>query len=114
VGDLLDRLVNFLLITCACGIRIKVPPDFRHPSIRCTRCGRDHEVPRAEEVVAAAAVMSAGAPAKVDGPLQYRRQGTGWQSFRCSCGRVQQLSPGFRLSAMTCRKCRRKIQIVDA
>jgi heat shock protein HtpX len=113
VGDLLDRLVNFLLISCACGVRIKVPPDFRRDSIRCTRCGRDHEVPRAEEVAAAAVAVGAGAAATGAGPLQFRRRGTGWQSFRCRCGRVHQLSPGFRASVMTCRKCRRQIRIVN-
>jgi heat shock protein HtpX len=47
VADLLDRMVGFLLITCPCGVRIKIPPDLRRESVPCTRCGRKHKVPRA-------------------------------------------------------------------
>lgn len=41
------------------------------------------------------------------------RRGEGWQSFRCRCGKVHQLSPGFHLSFMVCRSCRTKIKILD-
>jgi heat shock protein HtpX len=47
VADLLDRMVGFLLITCPCGVRIKIPPDLRRDTVPCTRCGRKHEVPKA-------------------------------------------------------------------
>jgi heat shock protein HtpX len=47
VADLLDRMVGFLLITCPCGVRIKVPPDLQRQTVPCTRCGRKHKVPEA-------------------------------------------------------------------
>ncbi len=47
VADLLDRMVGFLLITCPCGVRIKVPPKLQRETVPCTRCGRKHKVPRA-------------------------------------------------------------------
>jgi len=46
VADLIDRMVSFIIIGCPCGVRIKVPPEFKRPSVKCTRCGRDHKIPR--------------------------------------------------------------------
>ena len=34
-GDLLAGLADYLFIACACGVRIKVPPEFKRPSITC-------------------------------------------------------------------------------
>ena len=31
--DLIDRLAGFLLIPCACGVRIKVPPGLKRDSL---------------------------------------------------------------------------------
>jgi heat shock protein HtpX len=44
VADLIDRMVSFLIIGCPCGVRIKVPPQYKRPAVRCTRCGREHAV----------------------------------------------------------------------
>jgi heat shock protein HtpX len=110
VADLLGRFVNFLLITCVCGVRIKVPPGFPQDSIRCTRCGRTHAIPQAEAAAGAAVTAAAGA-AMAAQALRYRRQGDGWESFKCACGRVQQLSPALSVSRMTCKKCGRAIEI---
>jgi len=113
VADLLDRFVDFLLITCVCGVRIKVPPGFPRDSIRCTRCGKTHAIPRAEVAAAArvATAAVAGTAVAAAVPLRYRRRGKGWESFKCDCGRVQQLSPAISVSRMTCRKCGREIEI---
>jgi len=105
VTDLLDRMVDFLLIPCACGVRIKVPPELDRPSIRCPRCGREHEVGRAEKKQEA----SAGAGGEV---LRYKRRGQGWESFRCACGRPMQISPALQVTSMRCRACKRRIEIV--
>lgn len=102
--DLIDRLANFVLITCVCGVRIKVPPDLKRDSLACPRCGKDHDVPKATG-------DSAGKPGKPPAALRYRRKGEGWESFRCSCGHSVQLSPAFRAKATHCKKCRRKIEI---
>jgi heat shock protein HtpX len=126
VGDFLDRMADFLFIACACGVRIKVPEDLERPEIGCPRCGRQHEVPRAEAVAAVAATAEAiragtdaaqakqGAtpPPDPSAPLRYRRKGEGWESFKCSCGHALQVSPGFRGSTMKCRRCSREIDIV--
>ncbi len=55
--DLFRRLANFLYISCACGMRIKVPPGYRENSATCVRCGRTHPLPMALPI----AVLGAGA-----------------------------------------------------
>ncbi|HMN24031.1 MAG TPA: M48 family metallopeptidase [Ignavibacteriaceae bacterium] len=44
VGDLMMKLNDFFFIDCTCGIKIKVPPDFKSNSITCPRCGRVHTI----------------------------------------------------------------------
>ena len=44
VGDLMMKLNNFLFITCTCGVKLKVPPDFKESTITCPKCGRVHPI----------------------------------------------------------------------
>ncbi len=39
-SDMLLRMNNYKMVTCACGTKYKIPPAFPEPSIVCTRCGR--------------------------------------------------------------------------
>ena len=121
-GDLMAGLADYLFIACACGVRIKVPPEFKRPSITCPRCGRQHEIP----VAAATAAMAVGAalkgadqtrPATMPKrpPMRYVRKGTGWESFRCgSCGHTVQISPAFSATNVRCPKCNATIQVDHA
>ncbi len=43
-SDLMWRLSNYKTIDCDCGARLRVPPQFRAPSIKCPHCGRIHMV----------------------------------------------------------------------
>ncbi len=104
VNDLLSRIGDFLLIPCACGVRIKVPPQYRYPTIACPRCGSQHAVPRAR--IAESATASQGP--KV---LQFERSGGSWESFQCACGKTIQVSPSFMAPFIRCPKCRRKIEV---
>lgn len=45
-GDLLRRLNNFAFINCDCGGRLKIPPTYKSPTVKCPRCSRVHNVPR--------------------------------------------------------------------
>jgi heat shock protein HtpX len=48
VTGLLDQIGGFLLISCACGLKIKIPPELGRVSLQCPRCGRAHDAhPRA-------------------------------------------------------------------
>jgi len=138
VRDVLDlmRAVNgFAFLICACGLKIKVPPDFEEPLIPCPRCGNENEIPKANvsDVAEAAAIVGAmvgslaggdseeiptakqtSAEGELGGqapPLEYYRKGDDWESFRCSCGKLLQLSPAFSARQMRCRNCSRLIKI---
>ena len=141
VTDMLDRMAEMIFISCACGVRIKTPPEYKKETINCTSCGRTHTIPHAEvqEIMAVGeAIKASGALGDSKGsetgspldlantgqaeqppqtqlpPLRYQRTGAGWESFKCSCDKTIQLSPGFRGSAMLCTKCKRQIEIVAA
>ena len=57
-GDMLRRMNQFLFLACACGMRIKLPPEFKKDHVDCPRCKRKLQVPVAQLAAAAAA----GAP----------------------------------------------------
>ena len=100
VGNLLGRIDGFTMMQCPCGVGIKVPPGSSWTSIPCPRCGRDNPIPRAQ------------AAERSDGPLTFRRQGKGWQSFRCSCGAGINVSPAYEAKTQSCSRCGRMIEIV--
>lgn len=102
VADLRGRLANLVPIACGCGLRIRIPEGFDENRVRCPRCGTEHAVPAVDRADAGSSTA----------PLRYRRRGSGWESFRCACGAVQQLSPAFGASSLACRSCRRRIEIV--
>lgn len=39
-SDAMWRLSNYNTLTCACGTKLKVPPSFSSPQVRCPHCGR--------------------------------------------------------------------------
>jgi len=43
-SDLMWRLSNYKTITCRCGTKLRVPPKFREPSIKCPHCGRTNPI----------------------------------------------------------------------
>jgi heat shock protein HtpX len=45
LGDLMMSVNKYAFIVCACGLKMKVPPDYKEKSITCPRCGRINEVP---------------------------------------------------------------------
>jgi heat shock protein HtpX len=43
-SDVMWRLSSYKTIACDCGARLRVPPNFKEPQIKCPRCGRTHRV----------------------------------------------------------------------
>jgi len=43
-SDVMWRLSNYNTIKCDCGAKLRVPPKFKEPQIRCPHCGRTHLV----------------------------------------------------------------------
>ncbi len=120
VADLLDRFALYTLLPCACGMRIKVPPEFQRDQVECPRCERVNLVPKAEPVSGRSASGKSGendrpvtgeAQTTGDSTLQYTRRDDGWDAFRCACGQTIQLGPGFPLDYTVCGKCNRRIEL---
>jgi heat shock protein HtpX len=44
VADVLGRMNNYRTVTCQCGTKWKIPPDFSDKKVMCTRCGRMMDV----------------------------------------------------------------------
>ncbi len=44
LGDLMRVLNDYMFIPCACGLMIKIPPDFNRPTLACPRCRRPHDL----------------------------------------------------------------------
>ena len=48
VGTTLERLLPFGVITCACGVKLKLPPNFARRTLKCPRCGLVHAASEAQ------------------------------------------------------------------
>ena len=99
VEVLVSRMNDLLMLTCACGVGIRIPADYTRPAVTCPRCGRSNDTPAARPA------------ASPEAPMKYQRRGNGWESFKCACGAATQLSPSFLAESVTCAKCGRKIWI---
>ncbi|MFC1841340.1 M48 family metallopeptidase [Thermodesulfobacteriota bacterium] len=40
MGDLMRKVNGFSFLTCPCGLKLKIPPDFKAPTVKCPRCQR--------------------------------------------------------------------------
>ncbi len=126
VVDILHRLNGLVFITCACGLRTKVPPNFEQDEIRCPRCGRVIPMAAVAGMAAAGAaeegetlqpVADGNVESVADLPeeeLVFQCEGGKWQSFQCSCGETIQLSPSFSAPRVECPGCGRTIPVEHA
>jgi len=97
---------GYIPITCNCGLQTSVPDDYERAEIRCLRCGSILPVPTA------AAPIQPQTANRAPVTLEYHRTNrSGWESFRCACGRTVQLSPAFTVPRIRCNNCGRMIQI---
>ncbi|UCH82721.1 MAG: M48 family metallopeptidase [Candidatus Latescibacterota bacterium] len=123
VMDLMRAVNGYAFLVCACGLKIKLPPELAKPAIDCPKCGRENKIPGAELATVGAVV---GAVAGTDGEAildadpdasqsgeryEYHRKGTGWETFACACGNRLQLSPAFKGTVVGCRLCGRNTTI---
>jgi heat shock protein HtpX len=40
IGDIMRKVNGFAFLTCLCGLKLKVPPNFKADTIQCPRCSR--------------------------------------------------------------------------
>ncbi len=38
VGDIMRKVNGFLFLTCTCGLKLKIPPNFKNKNVTCPRC----------------------------------------------------------------------------
>lgn len=43
-GDIMMKVNNYSFVDCECGLKIKIPPDFKKDTVICPRCGRTHSL----------------------------------------------------------------------
>jgi len=43
-SDVMWRLSNYKTIACDCSAKLRVPPAFKGPTVRCPHCGRIHQI----------------------------------------------------------------------
>jgi len=45
VGDIMRKVNGFIFLTCICGIKLKVPPNYKANRVVCPRCKRKLDLP---------------------------------------------------------------------
>ena len=45
VGDIMRRVNQFVFLTCLCGLKLKIPPNFKGNKVKCPRCSNMLELP---------------------------------------------------------------------
>ena len=49
VGDIMRRVNQFIFLSCVCGLKLKIPPDFKQDKVNCPRCKRTIEIPKKQQ-----------------------------------------------------------------
>jgi len=44
IGDIMRQVNSFVFLTCACGVKMKIPPNFKANKVNCPRCGKTSSV----------------------------------------------------------------------
>ncbi|MHC5083002.1 MAG: M48 family metallopeptidase [Planctomycetota bacterium] len=39
IGDLMRTVSQFAFLTCGCGVKMKIPPEYKNKQVKCPRCG---------------------------------------------------------------------------
>ncbi len=126
-GDLLRKVNQFIFLSCLCGMKIKLPPEFKRDHVQCPRCRRELALPVAQMAAASAAgaLLAQGTPPPPPAipvaqpteklpPLEILRPAAGWTSFKCGCGAVNSISPAQQAPEISCQKCGRRVIIKTA
>ncbi|MBO4699411.1 M48 family metallopeptidase [bacterium] len=104
VADVILANTGFKIITCECGLKIKLPPSDLRMKVLCPRCARELSVSSPDTQVQA--------ENGEDGLVFIRKNKNSWESFPCRCGKFTfQLSPLFRGTYVVCKRCKTKVKI---
>ena len=46
VGDIMRKVNQFVFLTCLCGLKLKIPPNYKPDKVNCPRCKRTLDIPK--------------------------------------------------------------------
>ena len=49
VGDLMRMVNGFVFVSCVCGLRLKIPPNYNKAAVNCPRCRRKLDMPASKQ-----------------------------------------------------------------
>jgi len=44
IGNIMRKVNGFAFLGCACGLKMKIPPNFKADTVKCPRCGKQSSV----------------------------------------------------------------------
>lgn len=60
LGDLMMTVNKYMFLTCICGLKMKIPPEYKKETIECPKCHHINKVPLAELTAAGAILKDEG------------------------------------------------------
>lgn len=127
-GDIMRQFNDFVFLSCLCGMRFKIPPNYAHDTIACPKCSRNNPLPAAQLMTAskvldevesrtkkpnAPGVRTATPRAAKGSPQEALKVPRGkpgeWHTIKCSCGKPKSFSPSFAAPKSHCNTCHREI-----
>ena len=45
IGDIMRKVNGFIFLTCVCGLKLKLPPNFKAKNVKCPRCKKILDLP---------------------------------------------------------------------
>ena len=45
-GDIMRQVNGFAFLSCTCGLKLKIPPNFKAGKVQCPRCKQSLDVPK--------------------------------------------------------------------
>ena len=46
IGDIMRKVNGFAFLSCGCGLKMKIPPNYSSDSVKCPRCGKQNNISR--------------------------------------------------------------------
>ena len=46
IGDIMRKVNGFAFLTCACGLQLKIPPNYKSNKVKCPKCKRILQLPK--------------------------------------------------------------------
>jgi heat shock protein HtpX len=44
IGDIMRQVNGFLFLTCVCGLKFKIPPNYKKQNVKCPKCGKTNNL----------------------------------------------------------------------